>query len=727
MILNKSVAAIPNRLFLLIATTCFFCSTVIAQSTSEKLSPTTFESDNDTIKGSMLETVTITAEKRPTLAQKTPSSVSVLNSKKLEDYRVWTLQDLNGIVPNLFVTNTGSDMPYYSIRSVLAHSTNQSVAIYIDGVMQYDTESTLRNLSDIDRIEVLRGPQGTLYGRNAMAGVINIITKKPTNTTSGYANLSFGNYSTQRYTAGIKAALVADKLFAGLSGSYNKTGGFNKNIFTNKYFDQNNALEGSLSLAYLPSENWTLNLNLKAQETNNHGSFPYTGSDSLAMADGHVVNQNVSGKYTRHLYNASFSAHYKGKWFNMISTSGFQYSDWFVYDGVWDADYTPFNLFEIGYGGSPKENYSTFFTQEVRFNNTTQSSERLTWTAGAFLMDYSEKENSLFMTGKDIGDPNMMVTPTNINNKGFALYGQATYALTPRLFVTGGLRYDYEDKYMYTQTTMVRERMQDSLVNPRKKVDGKYKAFSPKFNMAYHINGDMMVYLNYARGYRSGGLNSSAADPDFYAYDPEFSNTYELGYKASWFNKKLVTNITAFYTDWVDMQVLAFGKNNNGHVIRNTGNSRVKGIELELMGMPVKGLNIDYNFSYNHGRYTKLTKPNVRTGTEQDLKGNWLLMSPEYISMLAVQYTPRLSANVKGLLRAEWSAFGKHYFNIDNKPEQDPYSLFNAKAGIEYKNIALQLWAKNILNQRYRSYVYSTNYTMLGAPATYGLSISYRF
>src|SRR5690606_19446566 len=158
-----------------------------------------------------LETLTITAEKRETILQKTPVSVSVLNAQKVEDYRLWSLSDLSAVVPNLFIPNGGSDFPFYSIRGMYSNSIDQSVAVYIDGVMQYDAESTMRNLYDIERMEVLRGPQGTLYGRNAMAGVINIITKKPGNVTSGYADISFANYGTQRYTAGIKTPLVDNK------------------------------------------------------------------------------------------------------------------------------------------------------------------------------------------------------------------------------------------------------------------------------------------------------------------------------------------------------------------------------------------------------------------------------------------------------------------------------------------------------------------------------------
>lgn len=244
MVLNKTTV-VANRVVLLIATTFLFFSNAFSQSQSGKLSGTVYDDENNPIKEAIvsidrlslttqtngkgafsfggivantyeisvhavgyetdkrtvsiqpneknsieiilqrnttiLETVTITAEKKATILQKTPMSVSVLNAQKMEDYRLWSMKDLSAVVPNLLVSSVGSDLPSYSIRGMYSNAVDQSVAVYVDGVIQYDADNTLRNLYNIERMEVLRGPQGTLYGRNAMAGVINIISKKPTN------------------------------------------------------------------------------------------------------------------------------------------------------------------------------------------------------------------------------------------------------------------------------------------------------------------------------------------------------------------------------------------------------------------------------------------------------------------------------------------------------------------------------------------------------------------
>lgn len=239
----------------------------------------------------------------------------------------------------------------------------------------------------------------------------------------------------------------------------------------------------------------------------------------------------------------------------------------------------------------------------------------------------------------------------------------------------------------------------------------------------------MMVYANYSRGFRAGGLNTRSLDPDFFAYGPEFSDNFELGYKAGWLDQKLFTNLALFYTNWNDMQVTAFGNTPAETGIRNTGNAELKGVELEITTVPVKDLSIDCHFSYNHGSYTKLTKPHVSSGTQINLKNNQLIMQPEYMSMLATQYSKIIAGNLKGTIRGEWSLLGKHYLNVDNTVVQKPYSLVNAKAGVSYNKIELQFWARNIFNERYLSFVYPSGapYAMLGFPATFGAGIIAKF
>jgi iron complex outermembrane receptor protein len=196
---------------------------------------------------SQLDEVIITAQKKEELPQKVPIAITVLSAKEVQDYRLWNIKDIAGISPNLYSANPGDNRNVTSIRGIATTSYDPAVATYIDGVNQFGLDTYFAELLDVERIEVLRGPQGTLYGRNAMAGVINIITRQPTNKTTGFAEISMGNYGQQRYSAGIKTALVKDKLYFGASGLYDAMNGFYTNDLIIRISTSNTAIQETIS------------------------------------------------------------------------------------------------------------------------------------------------------------------------------------------------------------------------------------------------------------------------------------------------------------------------------------------------------------------------------------------------------------------------------------------------------------------------------------------------
>jgi len=173
-----------------------------------------------------LDEVMVTAQKKEELVQKIPSSITALSAKQVTDFGLWNTKEITGIIPNLYSADPGDGRAVTSIRGIATSSYDPTVATYIDGVNQFSLDTYIPTLFDIERIEVLRGPQGTLYGRNAMGGVINIITKQPNNTTTGFVDMSVGNFNQQRVTIGYKTPFIKNKLFAGAALLYNKRDGF---------------------------------------------------------------------------------------------------------------------------------------------------------------------------------------------------------------------------------------------------------------------------------------------------------------------------------------------------------------------------------------------------------------------------------------------------------------------------------------------------------------------
>ncbi|HEX6223910.1 MAG TPA: TonB-dependent receptor plug domain-containing protein, partial [Chryseolinea sp.] len=185
-----------------------------------------------------LDAVIVTAEKKEDDIQRIPSSISNISSRQVEQYRMWNSKDITAIVPNVYSANPGDNRNVTSIRGVTTTSYDPAVATYIDGVNQFNLDTYIAPIFDVERIEVLRGPQGTLYGRNAMGGVINIITKEPTNTLHGFGEINIGSAGQQRYSLGVRAPVIPNKLFLGVAGMYDRADGFYTNVYNNSNFDK---------------------------------------------------------------------------------------------------------------------------------------------------------------------------------------------------------------------------------------------------------------------------------------------------------------------------------------------------------------------------------------------------------------------------------------------------------------------------------------------------------
>ena len=184
-----------------------------------------------------LDELVVSAEKQDEKLQTIASAITTIPARQVREYRLWDIREISGIVPNLYSANSGDYRNVTSVRGITTTSYEQAVATYIDGVNQFSLDTYIPQLLDVERIEILRGPQGTLYGRNAMGGVINVITKKPTNKTDVYAEATLGNYNQQRYMLALKTPLIKDKLFIGAAGLFDKRNGYYTNAFNGQDFD----------------------------------------------------------------------------------------------------------------------------------------------------------------------------------------------------------------------------------------------------------------------------------------------------------------------------------------------------------------------------------------------------------------------------------------------------------------------------------------------------------
>jgi len=679
-----------------------------------------------------LDEVVVTANKREEEVQKVPGSISTLSAKQVQDYKVWNLKDITAISPNLYSANPGDNRNVTGIRGIVTTSYDPAVTTYIDGVSQFSLDTYIPQLFDVERVEILRGPQGTLYGRNAMGGVINVITKQPSNEFGGFAEASVGNYGQQRYSIGLTGALIKDKLFFGVAGLYNGFNGFYTNLFNNTKLDKQHSFLGNYYLKYLANQKLSFILNVKNYANRNNGPFALAGSPGDALANPFKVDQNATTTMIDNIFNASLAANYAGRNFNFTSVSTYQ-ENYRYYTKPIDGDFSSLDAVSVVNNYGPGFNKVKVGTQEFKFSSPASASN-LKWTAGV----YGFYRYSPTKTGNHFGDdgaivnapPDLSIISTNIErNYGAAVYGQVVYSFDPQWDLTAGLRYDYEHKKEEVKGELQPDGGDVQVIQNDTSSTAKFHAITPKVSLAYHVTDQNNLYASYSRGFRAGGISQLSSDPSqppLFAFKPEHSDNYEIGSKNTFFNNRLRVNVALFYSLVNNVQVPTLDISDLLVVTKNAGKLSSKGAEVEVVTTLLKGLDVFYNFGYTHARYTSLVVPNSDS-TSVNLKGNHQVYTPDVTSMLALQYAYPLSKVAKLVARGEWRYLGDQYFDLANQIEQKGYSTFNARLGVSTKWFDAFLWGSNLADKHYIDYAYDFGASHLGNPRTYGVTLSTRF
>ncbi len=697
--------------------------------------------------------VVVTANKREEDIVKVSTSITSLSAKKIEDTRTWGLGGLTALVPNYTYQELG--VPFQqvqSIRGIQVFSENPAVSTYIDDVNNIDILANGFAFTDIERIEVLRGPQGTLFGRNAMGGVINIITKKPTNKQETFAEFSVGNLGLVRNSFGFRTPLVKDKLFLGINAFYQTQNGYWKNDTTGVANADRNAngrtvggennLYGNIYLKWLPNKRISLTLNLKGQRdwSNNTGFFVSQANDSIAFANPDKINLARVGQHERNILNSSLVAKYFGNKFTLTSISAYQTIDLSFRDIDFPGIYHSFYKSAIGEKLPPQQVYS----QELRINSNSDS--KLQYTAGFYGFSQVGYEPSTNLV-QEYTPSYYAVFRNKANNLGLAGFGELSYQITKKLKATAGLRYDYERReatfngVRFDPITFIPDpdavfaNGTFTIVRPDTVVSGNYSALSPKLALSYALNERSNIYVTYTRGFRAGGVNSQKVPSGVrQTFDPEYSDNYELGYKTNLINNKLSIGASAFLIQWQNLQF--FNLVAPGTFARtNVGDAQSMGLELEVSAIPLKGLQLDGSFGFNETEYKSfdLIRSNFFTGERiiTPIGGNRLSNAPSHTIFFGAQYEYAISKKLKAVVRGEVRNIGSYYTDIQNKIEQPTYTLINSRIGFVYDKYSLFVWGQNLNNERYLAFgsadsSFGRN-VRTAAPRTFGITLSAKF
>jgi iron complex outermembrane receptor protein len=697
-----------------------------------------------------MDEVVISALKQEQKLLDVPIAVTSLNAKRLEETRTWDLKDITGIIPNYSYTKLGVGFQeIQSIRGIQVFSENPAIATYIDGVNSLDIAAGGLQFMDVERVEVLRGPQGTLYGRNALGGVVNIINKKPTNQQKGFFESSMGNLGLQRHGIAFKTPLINDRLFFGVSAQYQYRDGFLTNTTEGagdpiqgnegRRVGDESSLYGNVFLKWFPNDKWDITFNAKTQIDQSDASafFVSVQDDQLALSDPDRIYLGRVGEHQRNLLNISNAVNYTGESFKITSISAYQrvslrFDDIDFFPQFSGQIFASYNEGRVGVFNKPQE----VFSQELRISSENKN-KRINYTAGMYYFNQTNYEPST--NTARIVDANTLDVFSQIGkNEGIAVFGELNYAFSDRFSATVGLRYEYENR------KLIFSRFTDSngditFVDPRTVESGNYDALLPKLAFAYKINDSQNTYISYTRGFRAGGINGNLLPEGVsQTFDPEYSNNLELGYKSNWFNNKFQLNVAAFLIDWTDLQFFnSFG--NFVFARTNVGDARSSGIEIETIAIPFEGFQIEANLGINDTEYEDFILSrdvfNPTTNTVEtildDISGNQLANAPKHTFFAAAQYEFPLTKSYAMTIRGEFRNIGQQFSDIQNDLEIEKYSLLNTLMSVTNGTYTLSGWIRNITNERYIAFgAPDTSFgrsTRMAEPRTFGATLNIKF
>ncbi len=632
---------------------------------------------------SLSERITVTATKTGAAdIQTTPVAVTVLPASTLEQLGVWTVEGLTGIVPSVTIAQfVGAAQ--VTIRGIGTNSTvvgaDPSATVHLDGVYLGRPVMVLADFLNVERVEVLRGPQGTLYGRNSVGGTINIVTRQPTNALETSLRLTAGNYDTLHAEGVVSGPLLKDKVMGSVALLRSGRDGFVKDLDHPDHrlgsedtwagrgqlrLVLGNKCELLLSGDYGRFDGVPLNY---AKPIVAKPGFSFDSPSSLwEVRTSHVT----SGKNTQQGAAARLTVRLNPTT-TLTSLTAYRTSD---YRFFIDADAT-----ELTLQTSDVPDIQRQFSEEL---TVVQRRSKLTWIGGAYFFD-DHNEGDVEITVY----PAIQIRPfAKIGTDARAVFGQATYSLSTRVSVTGGVRYTDEQKDL-DSTGGVYRLGTDILANPATFYDfvesATFQAWTPKVAMQVQASPNTFGYVSATRGFKSGGFNPAARKPELAAFEPEFAWSYEAGLKRSMAGGRVRANTAVFHSDYRDLQVQSFLEPGVPD-ISNAGSATINGVEVEVDADAGHGVRLAGHMSWLDATYD-FYHARVQGGATREAAGNRLNNAPEWSGSGSAVY--ELAAGQHGTmrLRGDVSWQSRVFFTPFNDAieTQAAYALVRLRAGFE--------------------------------------------
>ena len=690
------------------------------------------------------ETVVVTAQRREQSLQDVPVAVSAFTAEQLKNSSIETIQDLALRTPGLTVGAVDPIQNNFSLRGIgTAAGISQnaggdgSVVVFVDGVYAGRGGTPDLDVLDLERVEVLRGPQGTLFGKNAIGGLIQFVSRKPSDTPSFFAEGTVGNFS--RYNVTLRGNVpLSDKVFLSGGLAHKQRDGFEFNETTGNDVNDQDVTTARIAARFLPSEN--LDIVFRADGTwqdqagnprDNNCDAAFNGGVHCVGVnpDPRVVNAYIDGQIFRQINSLSGELNWTTDFGTLTSLTALRDVKYKFRTPFFSNPINPPTQIESTDFGREE---ATQFSQELRFAFEAMN-DRLQGQVGLYYLD--EDIDRLQGQIQDFPVPaqqGIAIYPQSVNAKSFAVFGQFDYAVTDTLTATVGARMTWEEKEGRFAGMKVSG---PGLPPPLGSLDGydvqaseSWDALTPRFALNWQASDTVMLYASAAKGYKSGGfqgLSGTAAGAST-PYDPEFAWGYELGAKTEWLNRRLTLNAALFKTDYEDLQISQLVPL-CCVVVSNAAKAEIQGFEVEFVGRLTDNLRLDGSYSWLDTEFVEYQIP----GT--DYTGNELPRSPSGKYNIGAQYEAPIG-DFRLLARVDYSWVDDAFFEASNVAAQlwPEHDNLDARLAVTLPDDRWQvsLWGKNLTDELVPTYVtyfgpFRQTLVPYSPPRTYGLSLSY--
>ena len=715
-----------------------------------------------------LDEIVVTAQRRAENLQEVPIAVTAVTADALSNVGIEATNALPQIVPSVQMTRSGPSGLFF-VRGVgttnASGGEEGSNAFYVDGVYIPDLAGTITNFNNIQRVEVLKGPQGTLFGRNAFGGLVHVITKDPGDTTEVSGEIGYGNYQTVQgklYVGGpIAENLSMDVALTG----QDQGKGWGRNITLNREIRKEDYWGARSKLVWRPSDTVKLTLG------GDYYSFDDDTALSWALDEDFIAPGGIVSPGSMTAMGETPSLTSIDMWgFNLTGEFDLDFATLTSISSIrdtenhssFDVDGTPSSLLKINY-----ESGTRAYQQELRL--ASNDTDPLSWQVGVFYLK-SKQNNYSYILGSAAsaslpfpGPDSGTLTDAGLETDSYAAFGEVSYKLTPRTTITGGIRYT-KDKRKLNGTVY--------LVNAGMPLPGgtdtsgrlSYGEFTWRAALRHELSDDFNVYASYNRGFKAGTYSlQSIALP---AVQPMFIDAYEIGFKSELFDRKLRLNAAAFHYDISDYQVRSASAGIPGSaVLLNAASVKVDGVDVEFEAAPTNRLRVFGGFTWLDSRFGRFGGPGaeyqapiiypqpatcVANGTDNpgelgpgprtggirtcfgDVSGNQTPLAPDFTGSLGFSYTVPVNDQGGELQFAALGSYNSGYpFESDGVLRQDEFFLLNAS--INYRvteNWGVKLWGRNLTDAKVFDQKISNGIdvtTARGDPRTYGVTVSFNY